>query len=65
VVAWALEGDLDPATVRSNTFTIEWPPKSGAMKEFPEVDRAQWFDLDEARERILPAQAPLLDRFEP
>ncbi len=65
VVAWALEGDLDPATVRSNTFTIEWPPKSGAMKEFPEVDRAEWFGLDEARERILPAQAPLLDRLEP
>ena len=64
VVAWALEGDLDPATVRSNTFTIEWPPKSGAMKEFPEVDRAEWFGLDEARERILPAQAPLLDRLE-
>ncbi len=64
VVAWALEGDLDPATVRSNTFTIEWPPKSGAMKEFPEVDRAEWFGLDEARKRILPAQAPLLDRLE-
>jgi predicted NUDIX family NTP pyrophosphohydrolase len=65
VVAWALEGDLDPATVRSNSFTIEWPPRSGAMKEFPEVDRAEWFGLDEARERILPAQAPLLDRLEP
>jgi predicted NUDIX family NTP pyrophosphohydrolase len=64
VVAWALEGDLDPATVRSNTFTIEWPPRSGTMKEFPEIDRAEWFALDEARERILPAQAPFLDRLE-
>jgi predicted NUDIX family NTP pyrophosphohydrolase len=64
VVAWALEGDLDADSIRSNTFSIEWPPRSGAMKEFPEVDRAAWFSLDEARERILPAQAPLLDRLE-
>ncbi len=63
VVAWALEGDLDPATVRSNTFTTEWPPKSGAMKEFPEVDRAEWFGLDEAREKLNPAQSALLDRL--
>ncbi len=63
VVAWALEGDLDADSIRSNTFSIEWPPRSGAMQEFPEVDRAQWFGLDEARERILPAQAPLLDRL--
>jgi predicted NUDIX family NTP pyrophosphohydrolase len=63
VTAWALEGDADPAAIRSNTFTIEWPPRSGRMREFPEVDRAGWFGLDEARERILPAQAPLLDRL--
>ncbi|HEX6027172.1 MAG TPA: NUDIX domain-containing protein [Solirubrobacter sp.] len=63
VRAWALEGDLDPATVRSNTFSMEWPPKSGRMQEFPEVDRAEWFDLDAARERINPAQAAFLDRL--
>jgi predicted NUDIX family NTP pyrophosphohydrolase len=63
VTAWALAGDADPATIRSNTFTMEWPPRSGSMREFPEVDRAAWFSLDEARERILPAQAPLLERL--
>jgi predicted NUDIX family NTP pyrophosphohydrolase len=63
VVAWALEGDADADAIHSNTFTIEWPPRSGTMREFPEVDRAGWFALDEARERILPAQAPLLDRL--
>ncbi len=64
VSAWALEGDADPASATSNTFTIEWPPRSGAMREFPEVDRVAWFSLDEARRRILPAQAPLVDRLE-
>jgi len=63
VTAWALEGDIDADAVSSNSFTMEWPPRSGTMREFPEVDRAGWFDLDEARERILPAQAPLLDRL--
>jgi len=63
VAAWALEGDLDPATVRSNTFTMQWPPRSGQMQEFPEVDRAEWFLLEAARERINPAQAPFLDRL--
>ena len=63
VTAWALEGDADPAAIHSNTFTIEWPPRSGRMREFPEVDRAGWFGLDEARERILRAQVPLLDRL--
>jgi predicted NUDIX family NTP pyrophosphohydrolase len=64
VVAWALEGDADADAVRSNTFTMEWPPRSGSMREFPEIDRAGWFALDEAREKILPAQAPLLDRLD-
>src|SRR3954466_3747010 len=64
VQAWALEGDLDAAEVRSNTFTMQWPPRSGRMQEFPEVDRAQWFALGEARERINPAQAAFLDRLE-
>ena len=63
VTAFAAAGDLDPAAVRSNTFTIEWPPRSGRTQEFPEVDRAQWFPLPEARERINPAQAELLDRL--
>ena len=63
VTAWALEGDADADQIRSNTFTMEWPPRSGQTKEFPEIDRAQWFALDEARTRILPAQAPLLDRL--
>jgi predicted NUDIX family NTP pyrophosphohydrolase len=63
VTAWAVEGDLDPAGARSNTFTLEWPPRSGVMREFPEVDRAGWFTLDDARERINPAQAVFLDRL--
>ncbi len=63
VTAWALEGDIDADAISSNTFTMQWPPRSGTMREFPEVDRAGWFGLDEARERILPAQAPLLDRL--
>jgi predicted NUDIX family NTP pyrophosphohydrolase len=64
VVAWAFEGDCDPAETRSNTFRLEWPPGSGRFQEFPEVDRAAFFDLAEARRRILPAQSPLLDRLE-
>ncbi|WP_028062020.1 NUDIX domain-containing protein [Solirubrobacter soli] len=63
VQAYALEGDLDAEAIRSNTFTMEWPPRSGRQAEFPEVDRAQWFTLDEARERINPAQAAFLDRL--
>ena len=63
VQAWALAGDLDADAIRSNTFTMQWPPRSGRQAEFPEVDRAAWFSLDEARERILPAQAAFLDRL--
>jgi predicted NUDIX family NTP pyrophosphohydrolase len=63
VTAWALEGDADADEISSNTFTMEWPPRSGKTQEFPEIDRAGWFALDEARTRILPAQAPLLDRL--
>jgi predicted NUDIX family NTP pyrophosphohydrolase len=63
VVAWALEGDADADAIRSNTFTMEWPPRSGRMQEFPEVDRAGWFALDEAREKLNSAQAELLDRL--
>ena len=61
VVAWALEGDLDPATVKSNTFTLEWPPRSGRQQEFPEIDRADWFALDAARAKLVKGQVPLLD----
>jgi predicted NUDIX family NTP pyrophosphohydrolase len=64
VHAWALEGDLDVTKIRSNTFQIEWPPRSGKMKEFPEVDRAAFFSLDEARQKINPAQAEFIDRLE-
>jgi predicted NUDIX family NTP pyrophosphohydrolase len=64
VRAWALAGDLDPSRVRSNTFTLEWPPRSGVTQEFPEVDRAAWFELTVAREKITAAQVPLLDRVE-
>lgn len=63
VEAWAAEADFDPATLASNTVSIEWPPRSGNEQEFPEVDRAGWFDLQTAREKILPAQAELLDRL--
>ena len=61
VEAFALEGEFDVATLRSNAFTMEWPPRSGRMAEFPEVDRAGWFALDEARRKILASQQPLLD----
>ena len=63
VVAWAIAGDLDAEHVTSNTFEMEWPPRSGRSQEFPEVDRAGWFGLAEARERINPAQVALLDRL--
>jgi predicted NUDIX family NTP pyrophosphohydrolase len=64
VTAWALEGDCDPATILSNTFSIEWPKGSGRMQEFPEIDRGEWFPLDTARQKILKGQLPLLDRLE-
>jgi predicted NUDIX family NTP pyrophosphohydrolase len=63
VEAWAGEADFDTAKLDSNTFEMEWPPRSGREQEFPEVDRAEWFDLEEARRRILPAQAEFLDRL--
>jgi predicted NUDIX family NTP pyrophosphohydrolase len=63
VSAWAAEGDLDANAVRSNTFTVEWPPRSGRMQEFPEVDRAGWFGVDAARRRLIPAQAAFVDRL--
>ena len=61
VEAFALEGELDPATIVSNHFTLEWPPRSGRFQSWPELDRAGWFTLAQAREKILPSQAALLD----
>ncbi len=63
VHAWAAEGDFDPAELRSNSFAIEWPPRSGARREFPEVDRAEWFTPGEAREKIVAAQTAFVDRL--
>jgi predicted NUDIX family NTP pyrophosphohydrolase len=63
ITAFAVAGDLDSATVKSNLFELEWPPKTGRKQSFPEVDRAQWFTLAEAREKILPGQAPFIDRL--
>ena len=63
VTAWAVEGDLDADAITSNTFTIEWPPRSGRMQEFPEVDRAAWFGVEAASEKLLAAQVPLLERL--
>jgi predicted NUDIX family NTP pyrophosphohydrolase len=63
VTAWAAPGDLDPAAVTSNTFMLEWPPRSGTRREFPEVDRAGWFDPATAKEKLLAAQAELVDRL--
>jgi predicted NUDIX family NTP pyrophosphohydrolase len=64
VHAWAVEGDLDPATARSNTFAMEWPPRSGRRIVVPEIDRVEWFDPVEARRRIKETQVPLLERLE-
>ena len=63
VTAYAAAGDLDADAITSNTFTMEWPPRSGQMREFPEVDRAAWFGLDQAREKLNPGQAELLVRL--
>jgi predicted NUDIX family NTP pyrophosphohydrolase len=63
VHAWALEKDLDVTKIESNCFTIEWPKNSGKIAEYPEVDRAGWFDLDDARKKILKGQVALLDRL--
>lgn len=64
VVAFAVEGDFDPRAIRSNTFAVEWPPRSGRMQSFPEIDRAEWFGIEEARGRILKSQIPFLDRLQ-
>jgi predicted NUDIX family NTP pyrophosphohydrolase len=63
VHAWAIEGNVDQTKIKSNTFEMEWPPKSGKMKEFPEIDKAEWFAIKVAREKINPNQAAFLDRL--
>jgi predicted NUDIX family NTP pyrophosphohydrolase len=63
VTAWAAEGDIDADAVESNTFTMQWPPRSGRTAEFPEIDRAGWFGLDAAREKLIPAQAAFVERL--
>ncbi len=63
VMAWAFQGDCDPSSIRSNTFSMEWPPHSGKKAEFPEVDRAAWFTIDKAREKILQGQIGLLEQL--
>ena len=60
VYAWAVEADLDPSKIKSNTFTLEWPPKTGRITEYPEVDRGEWFSIEAARQKILPSQAELI-----
>jgi predicted NUDIX family NTP pyrophosphohydrolase len=63
LTVWAAEGDLDAAAARSNTFTVEWPPRSGRLQEFPEIDRAAWMTVDAARTKLVRGQVALLDRL--
>jgi predicted NUDIX family NTP pyrophosphohydrolase len=63
VHAWAAEGDMDAAKIKSNTFTLEWPPHSGILREYPEIDRGGWFGIDAARQKIVKGQAAFLDRL--
>ncbi|MGY1746780.1 NUDIX domain-containing protein [Blastococcus sp. SYSU D00695] len=63
LTVWAVEGDLDAAACTSSTFELEWPPRSGRVQEFPEIDRAAWFGLPEAREKLVRGQVPFLDRL--
>ena len=63
VIAFAIEGDVDVRTIKANTFELEWPPKAGRMQTYPEIDRAEWFDLPTARAKILESQRPFLERL--
>lgn len=63
ILAWAMEGNLNTTKINSNTFDMEWPPKSGKMQHFPEVDKADWFTIPAAKEKINPAQAAMLDEL--
>lgn len=64
VQAWAFEGDFDPTRLQCNLFELEWPPRSGRMQSFPEIDKVGWFDPATARRKLLPAQQPFIDRLE-
>ena len=64
ILAWAFAGEFDPAQLRCNTFEMEWPPRSGRRQSYPEIDRVEWFTLDEARRKMIAAQLPLLERLE-
>lgn len=64
ISAWAFEGEADPARLASNLFEMEWPPRSGRLQSFPEVDRVQWFGLEEARRKLIAGQAPFIDALE-
>ena len=64
IYAWAMEGNIDVLTIRSNYFSMEWPPKSGKTQQFPEVDKAQWFEADEAKQKINPAQVSFIEELE-
>jgi predicted NUDIX family NTP pyrophosphohydrolase len=64
ILAWAFAGEFDPAQLRCNTFEMEWPPRSGRLQSYPEIDRVAWFTLDEARRKLIAAQLPLLERLE-
>lgn len=63
IYAWAVSGDIDPSTIKSNEFEMEWPPRSGKKKSFPEIDKAEWFTFPEAKKKIIEAQIPLLDEL--
>jgi len=64
IKAWAVEGDIDASNIKSNTFEMEWPPRSGSIKRFPEVDRAEWFNLKKAKKKIIPSQLGFLQELE-
>jgi predicted NUDIX family NTP pyrophosphohydrolase len=64
VYAWTIEGEIEQSAIRSNMFSLEWPPHSGKKQEFPEVDRASWFDLETGRRKILKSQLPLLEQLQ-
>ncbi len=63
IFCWAVQGDIDKEEIRSNTFELEWPPHSGAKQEFPEIDKSGWFNVTKAKEKIIPAQAALIDEL--
>jgi len=64
VYAWAMPGDIDASSVKSNTFSMEWPPRSGRQQEFPEIDRGEWFTIEAARQKMLPGQRGFLDQLQ-